>query len=91
LLNKHLFESILKVDINEEGLYQFVMEDRSSRKVKYFAIGHLFTVNLKFLRVRFKYDLSTCLNESNEEELFFNTNVVEYEEIVREKVREKKA
>ena len=78
LLNKHLFELILRPEEGEDSLYKFIVEDRSSRKVKYIAIGRLFTTKLRFLRVRFKYELSTCMNESNEEELFYNTNVVEF-------------
>lgn len=39
------------------------------------------------MRVRFKYELSTCLNEAAEEELFYNNNVAECEEMVHEKGR----
>jgi hypothetical protein len=31
--------------------------------------------------------LSTCLNEANEEELFFNANVLACEEIARERLK----
>ena len=85
LLNKHFFESVLKPEGNNGDLYKFIMEDRNSRKVKYIGIGPLMTTRVKFLRIRYKYELSICLNETNEEELFYNTNAIEFEEIVKEK------
>ncbi len=86
LMNKHLIESVLQPE-GEGGLHRFVMEDRSSRKVKYVAIGPLLTTRLRFLRIRYKHLLSICLNETNEEELFFNMSVLACEEIGREKLK----
>lgn len=83
LMNKHLIESVLQPE--GESLYRFVIEDRSSRKVKYMAMGPLLTPRLRFLRIRYKHELSICLNETNEEELFFNTNILGCEEIAKER------
>jgi hypothetical protein len=41
LLNKHLLETVLQPEGGEINLYRFVLEDRSSRKVKYIAVGPL--------------------------------------------------
>lgn len=75
LMNKHFIESILEPE-GDSTLHRFVMEDRSSRKVKYVAIGQLLTTRLRFLRIRYRHELSICLNETTEEELFFNTNII---------------
>jgi len=47
-----------------EEEYKFIIEERVCRKVKYIAIGPLNSTKLKFLRIRFKYDVSLCLNKS---------------------------
>jgi hypothetical protein len=85
LMNKHLIESVLEPEAGEAQLHRFIIEDRSSRKVKYMAIGPLLTPRLRFLRIRYKHELSICLNETNEEELFFNTGILACEEIAKEK------
>ncbi len=55
--------------------------------MKYLAIGPLMTTKLRFLRVRYKRELSVCMNESREEELFFNTNLLGCEEVMKERAR----
>lgn len=62
-------------------------EQGQSRKVKYFAIGTLYTVQLNFMRIRYKYELLTCLNEKSDEEMFYNASVNETEEVVKERLR----
>jgi hypothetical protein len=62
LMNKHMLESVLEPESGDSQLYRFVIEDRSSRKVKYIAIGSLLTTRLRFLRIRYKHELSICLN-----------------------------
>lgn len=85
LMNKHLIQSVLEPEGGDAPLHRFVIEDRSSRKVKFIAIGPLLTTRLRFLRIRYKHELSICLNETNEDELFFNTNILACEEIAKEK------
>lgn len=58
ILEKHMF-----LDEAQENEYMFIVEDKSSRKVKYLAIGPLNTTKLNFFRMRFKHELSTCLNQ----------------------------
>ncbi len=68
---KHLYELVTKM-VLEKHLYLqevqpnehlFVVEDKSSRKVKYMAVGPLNTTKLNFFRIRFKYELSVNLNQ----------------------------
>jgi hypothetical protein len=73
-MNKRLLECV--AENTEQELYQIVLEDSSSRKVKYIALGQLKSTRLKFLRVRYKQELAICLNETTEDELFFNSNAL---------------
>lgn len=47
--------------------YRFIVEDsKSSKKIRYIAIGPLANVDeLRFFRIRFKHDVSLCLNKNN--------------------------
>ncbi len=47
--------------------YRFIVEDaKSSRKIRYIAIGPLANVEeLQFFRIRFRHDVSLCLNKNN--------------------------
>jgi hypothetical protein len=47
--------------------YKFIVEDaKYSRKIRYIAIGPLANVEeLRFFRIRFKHDVSLCLNKNN--------------------------
>lgn len=43
-------------------LYLFILEDRSSNKVKYMAIGQSDCTRLMFFKIRFKYELYVNIN-----------------------------
>lgn len=46
--------------------YRFIIEDKSSRKIRYIGIGSLIQPEeLSFFRIRFKHDVSLCLNKTN--------------------------
>lgn len=78
---------MLPPDYSSEQLYRFVVEDQKSRKVKYVAIGPLMTARLRFLRLRYRHELSVCLNEGREEELFFSGCGLGCEELTKERAR----
>ena len=67
---ERLVEKLERLTLNAEETateYRFIVEDsRSSRKIRYIAIGPLANVeDLRFFRIRFRHDVSLCLNKTN--------------------------
>ena len=65
-----LVEKMERLTLNTEestAVYRFIVEDsKSSRKIRYIAIGPLANVEeLRFFRIRFRHDVSLCLNKTN--------------------------
>ena len=53
LVLEHKIFSPHSMNPNERE-YRFIVEDKSSKKIKYIAIGPLHTTNLNFFSIRFK-------------------------------------
>jgi hypothetical protein len=84
ILEKHIFPAS-PPSINE---HIFVVEDKSSRKVKYIAVGCLNNTKLNFFRVRFRNELSLSLNFQKEDDLFYHPTVHGYYKFDYESMKE---
>ena len=77
---KHCYSEVAKMNLEkklypqktDEPEYRFVAEDKSSKKVKYIAIGPLNTVNLNFFRIRFRHELMMCINQDSDDGFFYH-------------------
>lgn len=63
-------------DSSDEQEYRFIVEDRTSKKVKYLAIGRLGTTRLNFFRIRFTNEVIFCMNHSDDNGFFYHPTIV---------------
>ena len=72
-----------------EPEYRFFVEDKSSKKIKYIAIGPLNTTKLNFFRIRFKHEMFLCVNQEVDEGFFYHPLFSSCIEIENENLRGK--
>lgn len=92
---RHLYELVTKLILErylclqevQPGEHIFMVEDKSSRKVKYIAVGPLNTTKLNFFRIRFQHELSIILNQHLNEAMFYHPTVAAYYKFEEEKFR----
>ena len=77
LVSKFALERLLHLEPAQPNCkdYRFVVEDRSSKKIKYIAVGPLGTTAINFFRIRFSNELSFCLNQSPDDFFYFPMNL----------------
>lgn len=56
----------------------FIIEDKLSKKIKYMAVGPLYTTKLNFFRIRFKHELSIILNQHRDDDIFYHPTASGY-------------
>lgn len=67
-----IIQSQLHLGEPQPNEYLFIVEDKSSKKVKYLGVGPLNSTKINFFRIRFKNELLINLNQQADNSIFYH-------------------